>query len=174
MEHLFSHPCIIAWTIFNEGWGQFEADRHYGLFKKWDPTRLADSTSGWFRQKKSDFDSRHIYFRLADLRKGGRDGLPLLVSECGGYTLDLAGSKKTYGYGKCKDSKELSERIAKLYDKMIIPAIAGGCCGCVYTQLSDIEEEINGLYSYGREVCKADRGVMRGIAERIKTEVEKC
>ena len=174
VEHLFSHPCIVAWTIFNEGWGQFEADRHYGLFKKWDPTRLVDATSGWFRQKESDFDSRHIYFRLADLRKGGRGGLPLLVSECGGYTLDLAGSKKTYGYGKCKDSKELSERIAKLYDKMIIPAIAGGCCGCVYTQLSDIEEEINGLYSYGREVCKADRGVMRGIAERIKTEVEKC
>jgi hypothetical protein len=174
VEHLFSHPCIIAWTIFNEGWGQFEADRHYGLFKKWDPTRLADSTSGWFRQKKSDFDSRHIYFRLADLRKGGRGGLPLLVSECGGYTLDLAGSRKTYGYGKCKDSKELSERIAKLYDKMIIPAIANGCCGCVYTQLSDIEEEINGLYSYGREVCKADSAVMRGIAERIKTEVEKC
>ncbi len=168
VRQLYDHPCIIAWTVFNEGWGQFDSDRHYELFRSWDPTRLIDSTSGWFRQKKSDFDSRHIYFRLADLRKGGRDGRPLLVSECGGYTLDLAGAAKTYGYGKCRDKKELSEKIAKLYRQMIIPAIPHGCCGCVYTQLSDIEEEINGLYSYDRKTCKVEKETLRAVAEELR------
>ena len=176
VEHLFSHPCIIAWTVFNEGWGQFEADRHYELFKQWDPTRLVDSTSGWFRQKKSDFDSRHIYFRLADLTKrraaagSGRGALPLLVSECGGYTLDLGSAKKTYGYGKCRNSHELTDKIVKLYEKMIIPAIHSGCCGCVYTQLSDIEEEINGLYSYDRKTCKVEKDRLQAIAKKIADE----
>ena len=167
VELLYNYPCIVMWTIFNEGWGQFDSDELYERFKAWDGTRLVDSTSGWFAQKKSDFDSRHIYFRTPEL-KAGKDGRPLFISECGGYSLDLGGGTgKTYGYGKCADSAELTEKIAALYDKMIIPALPLGCCGCIYTQLSDIEDEINGLYSYDRGVCKVDKDRLAEISVKL-------
>ncbi len=172
---LHNHPCIIAWTIFNEGWGQFDSDSLYAKFKEWDPSRLVDSTSGWFAQKRSDFDSRHIYFRTPKLNKGGKDGRPLFISECGGYSLDLrSGGGKTYGYGKCRDSAELTAKIEQLYEKMVIPAISLGCCGCVYTQLSDIEEEINGLYSYHRRTCKVEKKALQQIAQRLAAELGSC
>ena len=178
VQHLYNHPCIVAWTIFNEGWGQFDSDCLFDMFKAWDKTRLVDSTSGWFAQEKTDFDSRHIYFRTPTIKEGGKGGRPLFISECGGYSLEAGGhgkpgplnpgpAGKSYGYGKCKDSKELTDRIAALYEKMIIPAIPLGCCGCIYTQLSDIEDEINGLYTYDRSVCKVDKDVMRKIAEQL-------
>ena len=175
VSHLYNHPCIVAWTIFNEGWGQFNSDEMYDRFKEWDGTRLTDSTSGWFAQKKSDFDSRHIYFRTPNIKKGGKDGRPLLISECGGYSLDLReGSGRTYGYGKCKDIADLTEKIVHLYEKMIVPAISIGCCGCVYTQLSDIEDEINGLYSYDRNTCKTDKDRIRELSDRIKRSFAPC
>ncbi len=182
VELLYNHPSIVAWTIFNEGWGQFDSDDLYDMFKDWDSTRLADSASGWFAQEKSDFDSRHIYFRTPRIKKGGKGGRPLFISECGGYSLEAGGhgekgplnpgqSAKSYGYGKCMDSAQLTSRIEAMYDKMIIPAIALGCCGCIYTQLSDIEDEINGLYTYDRSKCKVDKARMKTIAGKIKAEI---
>lgn len=172
LEHLYNHPCIVAYTIFNEGWGQFESDKMYDLVKKWDDTRLIDSTSGWFHQEKSDFDSQHIYFKVVKLPNKER---PLFVSECGGYTMavkDHYYSKyATYGYGACQTREELTKEIAHMYDEMIISAIADGACGCVYTQLSDVEDEINGLYTYDRKVCKVDAAVMKNVADKINEEV---
>ena len=179
VAQLYDHPCIVAWTIFNEGWGQFDSDCFYGMFKAWDGTRLVDSTSGWFAQKDSDFDSRHIYFRTPAIKEGGKGGRPLFISECGGYSLEAGGhgkpgplnpgpAGKSYGYGKCRDSKELTARIVALYEKMIIPAIPLGCCGCIYTQLSDIEDEINGLYTYDRSVCKVEKERLAALAEKLK------
>ena len=105
VEQLKNHPCICYWTIFNEGWGQFDADNVYEQFRKLDDTRFIDATSGWFRQKKSDVDSRHVYFRKVALKGDGKK--PLVVSEFGGKTLRLDGHvfnpDKTYGYGSCKD-----------------------------------------------------------------------
>lgn len=170
INHLYNHPCVIGYTIFNEGWGQFNSDELYERFKTLDSTRVYDSTSGWFKQKKSDFDSLHIYFRLKKLKPKKR---PLLLSECGGYTLALQQKENTYGYGRCENTEELTSKIEELYDKMVIPAIKSGLCGCVYTQLSDIEDEINGLYSFDRTVCKVDKERMKKIAERIYAEIEK-
>lgn len=164
VAHLYSHPCIIAWTIFNEGWGQFRSDEMYARFKGWDPTRLIDATSGWFAQHDSDFDSLHIYFKLVNLKPGTR---PLLVSECGGYSLTPAGAKLKWGYGKCADSSELTDRIIELYAQMILPAISSGLCGVVYTQLSDVEGELNGLYTFDR-VCKVDKTRIKECMDRIK------
>ena len=173
IEHLHNHPCIIAYTIFNEGWGQFESDRMYDMVKEWDGTRLIDSTSGWFHQKKNDFDSHHIYFKVIKLPIGKR---PLFVSECGGYSMAVEGhyySKyATYGYGACTSSEELTGEIVHMYDEMIISAIKEGACGCVYTQLSDVEDEINGLYTYDRKVCKVDTKAMTEVAEKIRKEME--
>ncbi|MBQ4381761.1 MAG: glycoside hydrolase family 2, partial [Oscillospiraceae bacterium] len=99
VRHLKSQPSIVLWTIFNEGWGQFESDRAYDLLKAMDPTRFIDSTSGWFHQKKSDVDSLHLYFE--ELRLGSEDKAQLL-SEYGGWSYKLPehsfNLEKTYGY----------------------------------------------------------------------------
>lgn len=167
-EHLYSHPCIIAYTIFNEGWGQFESDRMYEQARKNDPGRLYDATSGWFAQTKSDFDSYHIYFGAQRPKPGKR---PLLLSEFGGFSClvpgHVFGKYTSYGYGECRDFEELTRRIAERCGELLHPVIASGACGCVYTQLSDVEDEINGLYTYDRRVCKVDKNEMRRIAERL-------
>jgi len=168
IAHLHNHPSVIAYTIFNEGWGQFHSDELYQLAKNTDPSRLYDSTSGWFTQKLNDFDSQHIYFRTKKLKYENR---PVFISECGGYTMSVEGHRfrndKQYGYGTCENSAQLTEKITEMYQKMIFPAIHEGCCGCIYTQLSDVEEEINGLYTYDRQVCKVDKETMGMISRKI-------
>lgn len=174
IRQLYNHPCIVAYTIFNEGWGQFNSDEMYDKVKEMDATRLIDSTSGWFAQKKNDFDSEHIYFKTKVLNVKKR---PLFVSECGGYSLATEGHlynpKKAYGYGKTKDCRELTKTIANMYRKMLLPAIAKGACGCIYTQLSDVEDEINGLYTYDRKVCKVEKELMQKVAGELYQEIER-
>lgn len=169
IAHLYNHPSIIAYTIFNEGWGQFDADKLYDMVKEWDGTRLVDATSGWFWQNKSDFDSEHVYFKAIDLQVQDR---PMFVSECGGYSYMVENhyySKyNTYGYGNGEDAKQLTDMIVKTYEKMILPSITVGVCGCVYTQLSDVEDEVNGLYTYDRKVCKVDKEVMKELASKLQ------
>lgn len=171
--HLYNHPCIVAYTIFNEGWGQFESDKLYDMVKTWDSTRLIDSTSGWFWQEKSDFDSEHIYFKVVKLPVGKR---PLFISECGGYSMavkDHYYSKyESYGYGACTSKEELTGEIVHMYEEMIISTIEQGVCGCVYTQLSDVEDEMNGLYTYDRKVCKVDKEAMKDVASKIREKIE--
>ena len=173
IEHLYNHPSIVAYTIFNEGWGQFESDKLYQMVKTWDNTRLVDSTSGWFHQKDTDFDSQHVYFKVVKLPVSNK---PLFVSECGGYTMvvkDHQFSKyATYGYGACANKEDLTKRIVYMYDEMIISSIQDGVCGCVYTQLSDVEDEVNGLYTYDRKVCKVDKELMKEVAKKINEEVK--
>ena len=173
IEHLYNHPSIVAYTIFNEGWGQFNSDEMYDYVKELDPTRLADSTSGWFAQKKNDFDSEHIYFKVIPLEPKER---PLFVSECGGYTMVVEGhyySKYAqYGYGASDTKEALTKDIVYMYENMIIPYIKDGVCGCVYTQLSDVEDEINGLYTYDRKVCKVVKEEMLAMAEKLYAELE--
>ena len=172
IRQLYNHPCLIAYTIFNEGWGQFESDLMYDTVKETDATRLIDATSGWFAQQKSDFDSEHIYFKLMKLNPDKR---PMLVSECGGYSYLVDGhfyaKYNHYGYGNCTDSAQLTQTIAHMYRKMLLPAIKGGVCGCIYTQLSDVEDETNGLYTYDRCVCKVDREAMRETAAALEAEL---
>ena len=168
INHLYNHPSIVAYTIFNEGWGQFESDRMYRLARETDSTRLYDSASGWFSQNESDFDSVHVYFRNVVLKPKNR---PHFLSECGGYTYKIKehcyNPDKSYGYGTCRNSEELTDRIISMYDKMVIPAISKGLCGCIYTQLSDVEDEINGLYTYDRAICKVDKAKMKALSRRI-------
>jgi len=173
--HLYNHPCVVGYTIFNEGWGQFEADRMYEIAKSTDEARWYDATSGWFAKKKSDFDSKHVYFRTKRLT--GKEK-PLFLSECGGFSYQIKehcySPDRSYGYGACGSEEELTERILRMYRNMVLPAIARGLCGCVYTQVSDVEEEINGLYTYDRQVCKVKKDAMRGLAAELKEALSKA
>ena len=175
IRQLGNHPCIVYWTIFNEGWGQFDSDLLYDRLKFMDSSRIIDSTSGWFRRKKTDVESIHIYFNMWHrLRKANK---PLILSEFGGYTYRVSGHLfnpgKAYGYKSCKTPKALQADLEKLYRKRIQPAIKKGLCGAIYTQLSDVEDEINGLLTYDRKVCKVDEAVMWGISANLQGTINK-
>ena len=152
---LYNHPSICYWTIFNEGWGQFDADNAYYRLRAIDKSRFIDSTSGWFRQNMSDVDSYHVYFRKADMKPGER---PMVLSEFGGYACRIEGhyfgGAREYGYRKCADTDVLREDIERLYREEIEPLKEKGLCAAIYTQLSDVEDETNGLLTYDRKVMK--------------------
>ena len=166
---LGNHPCICLWTIFNEGWGQFCADDAYDRLKELDPTRFIDSTSGWFHQSRSDVDSLHIYFGKIHL---GKQNLPQLLSECGGFSYKLfthsANLKKTYGYHKYETREEYVAELKKLYWEKIVPLVRDGLCGTIYTQVSDVEDETNGLFTFDRHVLKVNPEEMSAIADVLQ------
>ena len=175
VNQLKNHPCICYWTIFNEGWGQFDSDRVCGWFRTLDATRFIDTTSGWFRGKNTDVDSRHQYF--GKLRLKG-DGLrPLVLSEFGGKTWRVEGHifnpDKTYGYGACPTREALNEAVAALYREFIVPAVEKGLCAAIYTQVSDVEDEVNGLITYDRRVVKLDADTMLPISRALQDAMEK-
>ncbi len=174
VSQLKNHPCICYWTIFNEGWGQFDSDNVYEQFKTLDDTRFIDSTSGWFRQNKSDVDSRHVYFRKVKLKGDGIK--PLVLSEFGGKTWKAEGHcfdpEKTYGYGSCKNKEELEAALVKLYMEEILPCVKWGLCAAIYTQVSDVEDEVNGLLTYDRKVEKVTPEKLRPVAEALQGAVK--
>ena len=173
VKQLKNHPSICYWTIFNEGWGQFDSDHVYEQFKKLDDTRFVDSTSGWFRRHKSDVDSRHVYFRKVNLKAGSK---PLVLSEFGGKTYKAEGHifnpDKTYGYGGCETLEQLNEVLVKLYMDEIVPNAKKGLCGAIYTQVSDVEDEINGLVTYDRKLEKIDPEKMLPVASALQQAME--
>ncbi|MCL2051643.1 MAG: MFS transporter [Lachnospiraceae bacterium] len=168
MAHLNNHPCIIYYTIFNEGWGQFASDHLYELAKKWDDSRIIDTTSGWFVNEKSDVDSSHIYFKEVELKMTKR---PHILSEFGGFSHLVANHHSSlyhqHGYGFFDDQEALTDTIISTYEKMVLPAIKKGLCGSVYTQLSDIEDEVNGLYTYDRKILKVNKELMLDLKKKI-------
>jgi hypothetical protein len=169
VKQLRNHPSICYWTIFNEAWGQFDADKVCDILRKLDDTRFIDATSGWFRRNNTDVDSRHVYFREVKLKATDK---PLVLSEFGGYSYKPEGhvfnTEQTYGYGKFEDPKQFREALEKLYRDQIIPLVKKGLCAAVYTQVSDVEDETNGLLSYDRKICKAEERAMQAIAEELK------
>ena len=170
VRQLESHPSIFLWTVFNEGWGQFCADEMYQELRALDATRWTDTTSGWFRRKETDVDSRHVYFRKVRLEGDGKK--PLFLSEFGGKTYRAEGhifnSEKVYGYGGCETEEALAAALEELYLREVLPCIEKGLCAAVYTQVSDVEDEINGLLTYDRKVCKVKPETMVPIAEKLK------
>ena len=166
---LYNHPGVIYYTVFNEGWGQFDADENYTRLKALDPSRVWDATSGWFKEKKSDVTSEHIYFKKLDLKN--EPDRPLVLSEFGGYSCKIAEHSfnldKTYGYRFFDDKDKFAIALEKLYLDEVIPMIDRGLCATVYTQVSDVEDETNGLLTYDRQICKIDPSKMRAIADKL-------
>ena len=165
---LGNHPCICLWTIFNEGWGQFCADDAYRRLKALDPSRFVDSTSGWFVQRESDVESLHIYFRRLWIGKHDR---PQVLSEFGGWSLKIPehsfNLEKTYGYKKYEDRGQFVRDLRELYLNQVIPLVRDGLCAAVYTQVSDVEDETNGLTTFDRKVAKIAPEEFRDISERL-------
>jgi len=155
VAQLRHHPSICLWTIFNEGWGQFCGTEAYRKLKSLDDTRFIDTASGWFMGCETDLDSRHIYFRKVKLQASDK---PLCLSEFGGYVYKPEGhvfnTQKTYGYGSKKTREDFVSALVGLYRGEILPLIPKGLCAAVYTQVSDVEDETNGLLSYDRKVKK--------------------
>ena len=155
---LKNHPCIAAWVPFNEGWGQFDSIRITQLIRELDPTRPIDSTSGWFDCGAGDFDSRHIYFRrLKAPKKRKGEKRAFVISEYGGYAHPVNGHtsmEHVYGYSIYRETEALNSACRELMQEQLVPLIAQGLCGAVYTQVSDVEEEVNGILTYDRKVDK--------------------
>jgi len=173
VKQLKNHPCIVYWTIFNEGWGQFDSSAMYDHLHQLDDTRWIDSTSGWFRGGKTDVESIHCYFKKYRFKKNAK---PVVLSEFGGYSHGVKdhvfNTEKSYGYGSCLDLESLGERIENLYRQQIIPAAKLGLCASVYTQVSDVEDEINGLVTYDRKVEKLTPERMLPIAEELQNAMK--
>ncbi len=168
IRHLYNAPCIVGWTIFNEGWGQFCADEVYGTLKAFDSTRFFDATSGWFRQTHSDVRSEHVYFRKFRLKHSKK---PFLLSEFGGYVY-AEDTRKKYGYRFFKDRETYRKAVLKLYRDEILPAIKKGLCCAIYTQITDVENEQNGIIPYERSDAKTDAEQMRAIAEEMQKAIK--
>ena len=169
---LGNHPCICLWTIFNEGWGQFRADDAYRRLKALDGTRFVDSTSGWFKQQESDVESLHIYFKPLRI---GEENRPQFLSEFGGWCLKYPehsfNLEKTHGYKKYTDRGTFVQDLRKLYLEQVLPLIPKGLCAAVYTQVSDVEDETNGLMTFDRKVQKISPEEFRDVSEQLLAAV---
>lgn len=166
-DTLYNCPCIGVWVPFNEGWGQFDSDYAYMLIKSMDSTRIVDSASGWHEQNDTDIISKHIYFTPIKVHRGNR---PWCLTEFGGLSIRVKGhtfNDKMFGYKVFKSKESLTKAYKRLYKKTIIPQIADGLSAAVYTQVTDVEDELNGLFTYDRKVQKIDTDVLKSINERI-------
>ncbi len=172
---LRNHPSIGAWTVFNEGWGQFTGEDMYAALRALDDSRFIDTASGWFTEKHNDFDSLHVYFKPVRVRGGDK---PVFLSEFGGYSYKPAGhvfnTEKTYGYRLFEQQAPYEDALVALYEQEVIPAVAHGLCAAVYTQLTDVEDETNGLISYDREIVKVDPARMQALAHKLHNALKEC
>ena len=168
LDALYNCPCIAMWVPFNEGWGQFDSAKAYDFIKNYDATRTVDSASGWHDRGVTDVISKHIYFTPIKVKKGGR---PYVLSEFGGFSHRVKGhtfNHKMFGYKIYGSRESLANAYKKTFEKVIIPQIKTGLSATVYTQLTDVEDELNGLLTYDRKIEKIPADLLKNINERVK------
>ncbi|MCL2866019.1 MAG: glycoside hydrolase family 2 [Lachnospiraceae bacterium] len=155
IETLYHHPSIVLWSPFNEGWGQFDAQKATALIKKLDTSRLIDEVSGWFDQGGGNVYSIHNYF--LEKRVKPKKERVVAITEYGGYVHRYekhSYHNNVYGYGTYKSKETLTAGYAKLFKRDVLKNIKRGLSGAIYTQLSDVEEEVNGIFTYDRKILK--------------------
>ena len=170
IKYLFNHPSIVLWTIFNEGWGQFDSKKIYPELAKLDGTRLFDHASGWHDQGISDVKSMHVYFKKVDMPKSKAiNNRAVILSEFGGLVLPIEGhdrkGKKTYK--AYKSPEEWLKAYRAMIERDVINNIPKGLCASIYTQLSDVEDELNGFTTFDREVIKVEPNKIKEINDKI-------
>ena len=169
IDHLHNHPSIGCWVPFNEGWGQFDAKRIGDEVKAHDPSRIVDHASGWYDQRGCDLRSIHRYIVPVTVPK--YDGRPFVLSEFGGYSHIIEGhvwnKAKSFGYQMYKSRETLTKAYRKLFEHQIIPLIRKGLSATVYTQVSDVEFEVNGILTYDRELVKIDEQTVIDLNKQL-------
>ena len=168
-SHLFNSVSICTYVLFNEGWGQFDSARLTENLRKLDGTRLIDSDCGWYDQGVGDYSGNHIYFKPIHMKHDGKRVLSL--SEFGGYALRVPGhcfSSNEFGYKSFKTKEKLEQGLSKLFLKELKEVVQKQkVSSYVLTQLSDVEQETNGLITYDREVVKVDINLMRELNDKV-------
>ena len=173
VQALRCHPCIGCWVPFNEGWGQFDAAGAVAALRALDPDRLVDEASGWYDQGGGDVHSLHNYFYPLHVKPERRT---VALTEYGGIAWPMPGHEpphKTYGYGTAKDRADLTARYKKLQMGTVLPQLAKGLSALVYTQLTDVEDEVNGLFTYDRAAVKPDPNAVRSVNAALAAEFAK-
>ena len=164
---LYNYPSVAVWVPFNEGWGQFDANKATALIRALDKTRLINEACGWFDQKGGDMYSIHNYLRKLKVTPKDR---VVALTEYGGYAYPVEGHmacEKEFGYQHYKDKEDLTANYKKLWEEQIYPNLKRGLCSAIYTQTSDIEEEINGLMTYDREEDKLIGKEVRKLNKKL-------
>ena len=172
IDNLYNCVSICCWVPFNEGWGQFDALEIGNKVKAYDPTRLVDHASGWHDQGGCDFKSVHRYiFPVHKPCARKLKNRPFVLSEYGGYSSKIKGHvwnwEKSFGYQMYADKDKLTEAYRKLHEKQIIPNIKNGLSATVYTQVTDVEFEVNGMLTYDREIVKLHEDVVKEINSKM-------
>ena len=175
VERLSFHPCVALWTPFNEGWGQFDARGATALVRQTDASRPVNEACGWFDQGGGDVYSIHNYFRK--LRVSPKPPRAVALSEFGGVKCPERGhmaSDREFGYRSADGHGALIGAIERLWAQELTPNVPRGLSAAIYTQISDIEEEINGLMSYDREVLKVEPEALRALNGRLQAVFEEA
>lgn len=160
---LYNHPCVVEWTAFNEGWGQFDAAKATKLLRQFGGNRLINEACGWFDQGGGDIYSIHNYLRKLRVNPQNR---VVALTEFGGYAYEVenhTACQKKFGYQAYKSEGDLMVNYARLWEEEIYSNLEHGLSAAIYTQTSDIEEEINGFMTYDREVIKFDVEMVQEI-----------
>ncbi|HBX25032.1 MAG TPA: glycoside hydrolase family 2 [Firmicutes bacterium] len=168
LTYFSNQTCIAIFTLFNEGWGQFDSVRLSKIAKEYLNGRLLDSNSGWYDQGCGDFYSKHVYFKKIKIKS--KDERVLSLTEFGGYSYQVSSLlKRSFGYGKCKNKEQFNKKIKDVYEKEVIPCKEkNGLSIAIYTQLSDVEGEINGLVSFDRNIVKVDAFLMKELNKKLR------
>lgn len=155
----FNSPSIVWWVVFNESWGQYDTPRLTKMVKELDPTRLVTGASGWFDAGCGDVIDRHRYQSPAAVRpEGDRIGV---CGEFGGLGYVIPGhlwvpeQTESSVYITCADQKDYEKQYLALWKEAFDNDIQSGTSAGVYTEITDIEKEVNGLMTYDRKVTKA-------------------
>ena len=168
INYLYNSPCIALWTIFNEGWGQFDSESILKELQEIDNTRIYDHASGWHDQRIGNVKSMHVYFKKVKLPK--KEDRCISLSEYGGlvYKIKDHSMNGNHVYKAYKNKQDYLDAYQKMIDRDIVSNIPKGLSASIYTQLSDVEEETNGFITFDREVVKADPLLIKKINDKIK------
>lgn len=200
VDWLYNHPSIVMWVVFNEGWSQHNTEFYTNWIDQYDPTRLIDCASGWDDYPVGDVMDVHDYtfyprINAADYKLNGERAL--IIGEAGGGNLAIPGH--TWYSDKKKPEQKVHqnytpvdnysfmteagrhtygspEAFENAYGKFIETIrclnAGGGCNALVYTQITDVEHELNGYLTYDRKVSKISPEVMKKINESLYSAPE--
>ncbi len=169
VSHLYNTVSLAIWVPFNEGWGQFDAKKAVQYILSIDTTRTIDHASGWHDQGIGELQSLHVYFKRYRFRPDKR-GRAVILSEFGGFNCRIEGhsfNDKDFGYKRFDTPEALLGALKKLYENEIVPARQKGLSAAVYTQLTDVEDELNGLITYDRKVVKLPPQKVREVLGQV-------